>query len=375
MRIYRLAQIFDNKYNLVKSAQGSDIPAPSQIIINQKKKLIELYNNFFNEKERAKRKEPVISMDALFVLRDLGENNINKLFDYFEVLEYDIDSIDVIKLYKLVAKMLDACNEVAAPNVVTDFLNERSKSNKAINAIKIQLKRGVDNRIESVSRRLKEVFLVLKKFVPENTSLKFKGNELQTGSVSVAPTALQETHIKDFLVSPVAAAHGLNRGNWDEMITHPLLRQQIVHLVNTWKRTGGEDKNKVYFSSLADDIAEITKRKRELTETNAPIFEGNTNLLTPAEEKSIIDKEKAKFDTSFEPKDYAHQQSLERLDPQIKQRDEAVAARQRELEEQKLQNMYGSKPEESFEDDEQKARDKRSEARAYIAGLLKRGAI
>ena len=102
-RLFRLAEIINYKYNL--RIDAAEIPAPSKLVMTVKDNLIELYNNFFNEKSFLEKKVGVISaMNALFHLKGLSEPNTEELFHQMNKLISEID--------KLV--LLDECGETTS---------------------------------------------------------------------------------------------------------------------------------------------------------------------------------------------------------------------------------------------------------------------
>jgi hypothetical protein len=258
--IKKFSRATNLKYNLYVEATSA-INTPEEVIGKIKTNLRELYDNFFNE---IKFPLKVISMDALFQLKNIGEPHIVKLFEGMEFLNNEMDSLSGAELYNILAQLLNLCNEITSANVVNDFLigynketgeiDLTSRINRPLIKMRQQLIRGMENRMSSVSKRLSTALRIVKKVVPEQemeeSKKQTRGLSLQ--EVELPSRHLEETLIRRFLASPAAANYGINEDNWDDLFTNPAIRQKLVHLVHKW-----ELNNNIKIPELRDEIAKI----------------------------------------------------------------------------------------------------------------------
>ena len=297
-RLFRLANLIDYKYGLHISA-AENIPVPSKILESIKRDIIDLYDNFFND--QGIHKVRTISSEALFELRDLGEPNVVYIFDLMHDLVANIDTIDVIGFYQHVATVLDACNKASGKNVVGDYLmgynpetgdvDKTVRVNRPAIRNRMQLLRGFQNRMESVTRILSKALKSLKRFVPENTPLLTKEKEqLNTNVVQIPSSTLEEPLIIRFLQSPAADRYNLTKDNWDTMFTDPTLRPRLVKLVHSWERN-----NSVFNLELITELDAIVKESLLRKQTNESYLNKgetvapSTSTSTPPETTNILD--------------------------------------------------------------------------------------
>jgi hypothetical protein len=271
-RLFRLANLIDYKYNLRIAATEVPIPAPSKIIDGIKRDIIVLYNNMFND--QGIHKVRTTSTESLFELRDLGEPNIVGIFDLMHKLVANLETMDIVDLYKYIATILDKCNKSVGKNVVGDFLmgynpetgevDKTVRINRPSIRNRMQLLRGLENRMKTVTGILSKMLKTLKRFVPENTPLLTEDNkQLNVGVVDIPSSTLEEPLIIRFLQSPGADRYGLNRSNWDSMFTDPTLRQRLVRLVHSWKKN-----NSVFNLELITELDNIIQEYRSRQKNN-----------------------------------------------------------------------------------------------------------
>ena len=289
-RLIRLSQFMENKYGLVVRA-AEPVSPPSKIIASIKESLIELYNNFFNEEKLSGRKPGVISTMALQTLKDMDEPNVSNIFHLMNLLISKIDELDVTELYKEIAKIQDACNKAAEPNVINDFLMERTKVNRPMLTLRAQLLRGFETQIGRVTKKLATILRILKNFVPENTLLEEEGKSLNIDVVDLPSRNLQEPLIRRFLLSPASLKHNLTKDNWDMMFTDPTLRMRLVKLVHAWERN-----NNVFNAALAAELDAIVKAFKEREQTNIPYLEQGESVA-PSTSTSISPESTSLFES------------------------------------------------------------------------------
>jgi len=298
-RLFRLANLVDHKYNL-RIAAAENIPVPSKIVEAVKRDIIDLYDNFFND--QAINKVRTISTEALFELRDLGEPHVVYIFDLMHELVANINQIDIVDFYRHVATILDECNKASSKNVVGDFLigynpetGEVDKSvriNRPTVRNRMQLLRGFQNRMESVTRILSKVFKLLKRFVPEGTPLLTQEQQpLVTDVVKIPSSTLEEPLIIRFLQSPGADRYGLNKDNWDSMFTDPNFRQRLITLVHSWEKN-----NSVFNLELITELDNIIKEYRSRQQTNEEYL-NKSETVAPSTPTSVSPENINMFDT------------------------------------------------------------------------------
>jgi hypothetical protein len=262
----------ESKYGLHITAT-EPTPPPAKIIASVKDGLIELYNNFFNEKKYVERKIGVISMRALQELKDMGEPNVVNIFHLMNKLISQIDTLDIVTLYRAIAKILDASNKAAATNVIGDFLIEQSRLNRSLITLRAQLLRGFETQIGRVTKKLSTALRILKNFVPEGLKFEEKGQPLEIGVVDLPTRTLPESLIRRFLLSPASLRHNLTKDNWDMMFTDPTFRLRLVRLVNAW-----EINNSTFNPTLAEELDTIVKTFKEREKTNVPYLEQGESI-------------------------------------------------------------------------------------------------
>lgn len=300
-RLFRCAELCAVKYN-IKLAAGE----PSPELINKlKDKLIELYDNFFNEERKLQMKPGVISMSALFDLKNLGEPNVNEIFDMMNEFIANIDSFDVNDLYKKVSKLLDVCNKAASSNVIKDYLTGYDPSTGNVDpTVKMtkpslemtrQLVRGFENRIKSVTKRLDEVKRILSNFASDEVKAEVS-QELSTKVVDLPARTVALTLVERFLRSLAANKYYLDKDNWDLMFSDPRFRQKLVHLLYRWQKN-----KEVVDDSLINEIKPIVEEFRSQKLSNLSYLESgetfapSTSTSVGPENTRLIDKRPSGF--------------------------------------------------------------------------------
>ncbi|CAB4197081.1 hypothetical protein UFOVP1290_601 [uncultured Caudovirales phage] len=413
MRIYRLAQIFDNKYGLVKnSAPMLKMQKITPLENEWIKKINTLYlypNKLFNILlscanagiKRSTVKTPddrkalagsIFCKQVVDTINELHETRGGKEISFAKIRQ------KLLFLVNLISKNKDI-NFDSRGNVSDEEKNEDEDTTSSIqfphvselifNMVpgnSVASRKTRDDQFGKAKTGLSRIMSFSTSLINELDILEVKNPEIFVNEstdeidedISIPDRfSPQRAPLSHYDIIDFIRQHGNEYGirnieDW-RIVTQsfqdqdPELRDALTTVINTLNR-GNVPANAASVKNRVFNILEQYNAENRLV-TNAPIFEGDTRLPTPAEIMHVNQSAKEKYKPDLP--DYARRQSLERLAPQIKQRDETFKNRQLEIEEQKLENMYGTK---SFED-EQKARDKRSEARAYIAGLLKRGVI
>jgi hypothetical protein len=236
-KLFKLARLIDNKYNINIFAEEDSLQA--EVVERVKNSLKELYDNFFNEEIEAAKKNKVISMKALFFLKKDGEPNIIKLFHLMNKLISNIDNLNSEELFNMVDEVLIAAN--LNSDIIKSYIDEIYSKDRASEEFKKQIIRGLENRLESITKRLSTAKKILLKFP-------LIKNEV----VSLPSRTLSYNLINRFLISPAADKHHLTKDNWLEIYDNPRFRQRLVKLVNSWERN-----KEVFDSELESELKQM----------------------------------------------------------------------------------------------------------------------
>lgn len=267
-RLFRLADILNNKYGLLKTSGRTPatqvlIPTPPKILEAVKRDLIELYNNFFNDSNRQREGfgagSKTVLMDALFEIRDLGEPTTKKLFSKMDKMISNINDLDSVALFKAVTGILSLLEVSIKERSVENFVKspEMMLRNYDERRWRDQLYIGYKNRLASVVDHLKKERRVLSRFVPESMAEKYNPDVPDLPSDNPISPYLANR----FLVSPTAKDHYIFRANWHELNSDANVGPRIRRLVRRW-----ESDNNAKDTSLANDILQELNRRRQLDE-------------------------------------------------------------------------------------------------------------
>jgi hypothetical protein len=255
MRIYRLAQIFEQKLQ----AQGGlldDPPAPAKIIESVKQDLLNAYRSHIDVKTA---KYPVLKM-----LADTGEEFSALIIAHMTELAANIDELGAkpSDLFKKVNKLLGIINQAhtALANKKIPVLHgsqermQRESERNFVNHVGSKF----STTLRYLSSTLVKCAKVLQRFLPKETAL-------EGGAVSQVRKPLSKEKLRMFMLTPAAQAYGLdNMDVMTKVLEEPELREMLTTVINAVDR-GHVPRDGSDISEIAKTIK---KRIQEKKQTN-----------------------------------------------------------------------------------------------------------
>lgn len=320
MRIVRLAQLFELKYNLKSEAASDD-----QKINDVKQALLDAYNNYVN----IDKVKPAYNI--LPLLDQAGEQYSKQIIALFEDLINDIDTKDLHELFGKVNSLLA---------VISELQNENGKKVRdSIHSI-MPLRRETDkNRREMAKSKFENV--VFKKIA---SILQKAGSTLSrmVGSANTLMGGPSEPQVKEpskqemymFRFSPTARAYHLDNPEVFAKVWSDLsFKRRIIYLINSAKV------RKVDFFSDPEVMKETTTIMEDFRrkETNEGYFEASEDSArqqtqaVPAEEAWNLQMQQSKQQKAFEQEEEtAGALEPAQVEALIQKRDEEHAKRQQQ---------------------------------------------
>jgi hypothetical protein len=215
MRLFRLADLFDNKYSVVKTAAS-----PAEILARVKDDILTNYKNWVQGKYR-----------ALKILAENGEPYSKAVYMTYNELVAEIDEFSPVQIFNRVNKLLGLIKAMKAePNKYRQSIHDSVSTTRVSDQnFREQLKSGFETNLKMISHGLEKAAKVLRAFVP--------GAELAGGSVEPQRKALSKEKLLMFMRGPAAQHYGLD--NIDVMtraLSYPEVREKITTLVNAVDR-------------------------------------------------------------------------------------------------------------------------------------------
>lgn len=321
MRVDRLSQLFEHKYDLYAEAVPSDL-----VIKEVKRNLADTYNLYVNEKTA---KEPVLQM-----LANAGEPFSKTLISIFQTLIASMDASSNSQLFVRVNNLLGMIADMTKnKSVVRDFIHGAVRVTKESERnYREHLKSKFEMVIGRISSLLTKQAKLLRATLPKGTSF-----ELEGGPTDVQRKALSKEKLLMFMRTPAAQHYKLdNLEVMQRLLSFPEMRSKLTTLINAIDR-GHIPVDGPEIMSEVQDLRKWLSDK----ETNTGAFE-QENTPTPRSPEDW-------FDTGTEPE---HQVlgDPNRADPsvleppqyqQVKKEDEEAARRKKEWEE-KMFSKYNS---------------------------------
>lgn len=253
MRIVRLANLLELKYNFTSQAGLADIMG------QVKSDLISAYNLYVNSQTA---KEPVLAMVA-----QMGEpftvsfvHNMNKMIANLDVL-----AESPALLFNSINKMLGAIQEVkddkdkTVRNFIHDSIRVTKQSEKNYREL---VKSKFETMLYRLSHILEKQAKTLKVFLPKEV-------ELAGGGVLPERKELSKDKLRMFLMTPAAQKYGLHSLDiLEKVLSDPELKEKLTTLINAVDR-GHVPADGPEIAEATQEIMDWFKSKQ----TNAKQFE------------------------------------------------------------------------------------------------------
>lgn len=250
-RLARLADLFDNKYSVVKTAA-----TPAEILERAKDDILTNYKHWVMGKYR-----------ALKILADHGEPFAKALYHGYNDLVANIDAYSPLQLFNRVNKILALIKEMKAdPSGYRESIHGSVEVNKDSDRnYREQLKSGFETNLKNISFGLDKVRKVLHAFAP--------AEEMTGGAVEPQRKGSSREQILIFMKGPIAARYGLDDYEvMTEALTRPNLKEDITTLINGGNPSPG----------FAHEIRQIKQWLENREKTNLPALEHTPEKPAPA---------------------------------------------------------------------------------------------
>lgn len=252
MRIFRLAQLFEQKYQ-IKSL------ASTQILNSFKRDIVDAYNHYVNSD---KAKEPVLQM-----LANIKEPFSVKLVSSMEDIVANLDTYSVQQLFTKINNVLGLIQAAREDpnNTVRNFIHDSIRVNKESERnfrehLKSKFEMVVFKRLSSI---LEKQAKILQKILLSETPI--KGHALEP-----IRKELSKQKILNFLRTPVADKYGLDSlDTWEKVSSYPDLRDKLTTLINAIDR----GHYPIDGPEIQQAVAEIMEKFRDrVAKDNSTIF-------------------------------------------------------------------------------------------------------
>ena len=218
MRMFRLADLFEHKYNgssVVKTAAS-----PAEVFKQAKDDILTNYKNWvMNQKYR-----------ALKILAEAGEPNARALYDLYNDLVANIDSLNHIQVFHKVNKILDLIRQMKSSGDYRQSIHDMVPvEREADRNYREQLKGGFETNLSRISYGLEKVAKALQKYVAASM--------LHGGAVEPQRKALSKEKLRMFMMTPVAQHYKLDDIDvMQRILAFPETREKITTLINAIDR-------------------------------------------------------------------------------------------------------------------------------------------
>lgn len=215
MRVDRLAQLFEHKYDLYTEAAG-----PSDLFKQAKDDILTNYSNWVMGKYR-----------ALKLLAEFGEPHALALYEAYNEVVANIDSLNHIQLFHKVNAILNMIREMKANpagyrNSIHDSVQIKRESDRNYRE---QLKSGFETNLARISFGLEKVAKSLQRYVASS--------QLHGGAVEPQRKDLSKEKLRMFMMTPAAQHYKLdNIDVMQQVLSYPETREKIVTLINAIDR-------------------------------------------------------------------------------------------------------------------------------------------
>lgn len=255
MRLIRLAQLLEHKYNL-----KSEAAAIEDVINSIKKDIINAYNLYVNSDTA---KEPVLQ-----ILADAGEPFSKALVTAMEKMVSNIDVLAATPhlLFRHLNKILGAIKSVKSDpeNKLRESIHSALRGSKESERnYREHLKSKLEMILSRVSSILEKQAIVLQKFLPKEVPL-------EGGRVEPQRKELSKEKLLMFMKTPPAQRFGLDSMDvMTRLLSYPDLKQKITTLINAIDR-GHAPLDGPEVSAEAQEIKRLFEERQQ---TNLPALE------------------------------------------------------------------------------------------------------
>lgn len=254
MRINRLAQLFEFKYNL--KSEGSNM---QDILNNVKRDIINAYMLYVNSD---KAKEPVLQ-----ILANAGESFSKSLIFEMEKMVGNIDNLAAkpADLFQEVNRILNGINAVKTDpeKKVRNFIHDSVRATKESEKnYREHLKSKFEMIIHRISSILEKQAKILKAFIPQTP--------LSGGVIEPQRKELSKDKLLMFMRTPAAQMYGLDDIDViTQVLFYPESKQKLTTLINAI------DRGHVPMDSsfVMNEAAAIKKWLDDKKKTNLPSLE------------------------------------------------------------------------------------------------------
>ena len=218
MRIVRLAALFEHKYGLGPTIKVA--ASPAEVFKQAKDAILTNYANFVMGKYR-----------ALKILAEFGEPHARELYDMYNDLVANIDSLNHIQVFHKVNAILDLIRRMKEnPSKYRDSIHNSFEVNKESDRnYREQLKSGFETNLKRISFGLEKIARVLQKYVASSM--------LHGKAVEPQRKALSKEKLLTFMKTPAAHQHGLdNIEVITQVLAYPESRDRLTTLINAIDR-------------------------------------------------------------------------------------------------------------------------------------------
>lgn len=226
MRVDRLAQLFENRYDLYAEAVPSE-----QVVKEVKRNLADTYNLYVNEKTA---KEPILQM-----LANAGEPFCKTLISIFQTLIASMDSSTNSQLFVRVNNLLGLIGDMSKDKaVVREFIHGAVRVTKESERnYRERLKSKFEMVIGRISSLLTKQAKLLQATLPGATLPGFVPAELEGGPTSVQRQNLSKDKLRLFMMTPAAQHYKLdNIDVMQQILSFPETRDKLTTLINAIDR-------------------------------------------------------------------------------------------------------------------------------------------
>jgi hypothetical protein len=219
MRIDRLADLFDYKYEL-SSIEKAAAVSPSDVFKQVKDSILTNYTHWVMGKYR-----------ALKLLAEFGEPHAKALYDAYNEIVANIDSLNHIQLFHRINALLNMIREMKAnPSVYRNSIHDSVEVKKESDRnYREQLKSGFETNLSNISFGLEKVAKALQRYVASS--------QLHGGAVEPQRKALSKEKLRMFMVTPAAQFYKLdNIDVMQQVLSFPETRDKLTTLINAIDR-------------------------------------------------------------------------------------------------------------------------------------------
>lgn len=267
MRIFRLADLFEHKYEVGSVVKTAADLTPAQVLSKIKDEILTNYKNWVMGKYR-----------ALKILAEANEPHAKALYTTYNDLVANIDSHSPVQLFNRINKILGLIKEMkdnpqGYRSSIHDMVEVNKESDRNYREL---LKGGFETNLKRISYGLEQAGKALRAFVP--------GGQLAGGAVDAQRKDVSKEQLNIFMKGSIAHFLGLNDHDvMVEVLQDSELKEDVITLIN-----GGRPKDP-QFKSKVKAIKNLIEMRKT---TNVSALEHTPEK--PAPQVSLFEEEESK---------------------------------------------------------------------------------